>query len=86
MTAAGESYDTDAPTESVIVSLPRELTDAIRARTGIAGFRRYVTEAIERRIRHDLLGDLLDELEAEHGPVPGEIRQQTRQLWPGRPQ
>jgi hypothetical protein len=86
MTAAGENYDTDAAPESVIVSLPRELTDAIRARAGTAGFRRYVTEAIERRIRHDLLGDLLEELEAEYGPVPREIRQQTRRLWPGQPQ
>src|SRR5215469_12010013 len=68
--------------EKVSVSLPSELTEAIRARTGSGGFSRYVAEAIQNRIRHDLLGDLLDELEAEHGRVPEEIRQQTRRLWP----
>lgn len=68
--------------EKVSVSLPRELTEAIRARTGAGGFSRYVAEAVQERFHHDQLGDLLDELEAEHGQVPEEIRQQTRQLWP----
>lgn len=68
--------------EKVSVSLPRELTEAIRARTGAGGFSRYVAEAVQERFHHDQLGDLLDELEAEHGRVPDEIRQQTRRLWP----
>jgi hypothetical protein len=68
--------------EKVSVSLPRELTDAIRARTGAGGFSRYVANAVQERFHHDQLGDLLDELEAEHGRVPEDIRQQTRRLWP----
>ncbi|HYK66570.1 MAG TPA: hypothetical protein VEV45_01395 [Streptosporangiaceae bacterium] len=68
--------------EKVSVSLPRELTEAIRARTGSGGFSRYVADAVQERFHHDQLGDLLDELEAEHGLVPEEIRQQTRRLWP----
>ena len=72
--------------EKVSVSLPRELIEAIRARTGAGGFSRYVSDAAQDRIRHDLLGDLLDELEAEHGQVPEEIRQETRRLWPDREQ
>jgi hypothetical protein len=68
--------------EKVSVSLPGELVAAIRARTGAGGFSRYVTDAVEERFYHDQLGDLLDELEAEHGQVPPEIRQQTRRLWP----
>ena len=68
--------------EKVSVSLPRELTDAIRTRTGAGGFSRYVAEAVQERFHHDQLGDLLDELEAENGRVPDEIRQQTRRLWP----
>src|SRR5215472_6352657 len=68
--------------EKVSVSLPRELTEAIRARTGAGGFSRYVADAVQERFHHDQLGDLLDELEAEHGLVPEEIRQQTRRLWP----
>ncbi len=66
----------------VSVSMPEELAEAVRSRTGAGGFSRYVSEAVEREIRHDLLGDLIDELEAEYGPVPPEIREQTRREWP----
>ena len=66
----------------VSVSMPEELTEAVRTRTGAGGFSRYVTEAVEREIRHDLLGDLIEELEAEYGPVPPEVREQTRREWP----
>jgi hypothetical protein len=66
----------------VSVSMPEELADAVRARTGAGGFSRYVSEVVEREIRHERLGELLDELEAEYGPVPPEIREQTRREWP----
>jgi hypothetical protein len=66
----------------VSVSMPEELAEAVRTRTGAGGFSRYVTEAVEREIRHDLLGDLIGELEAEYGPVPPEVREQTRREWP----
>jgi hypothetical protein len=39
-------------------------------------------DAAQDRLRHDLLGELLDELDAEYGPVPPEIREQTRLMWP----
>jgi len=66
----------------VSVSMPEELAEAVRSRTGAGGFSRYVSEAVEREIRHDLLGDLIAELEAEYGPVPPEVREQTRREWP----
>jgi len=66
----------------VSVSMPEELANAVRARTGEGGFSRYITKAVDREIKHDFLGDLLDELEAEYGPVPEEIREQTRRMWP----
>jgi hypothetical protein len=53
-----------------------------RARTGAGGFSRYVSDAVEREIRHDMLGELIEELEAEYGPVPPEVREQTRREWP----
>jgi hypothetical protein len=68
--------------KKVSVSMPEDLTEAVRARTGAGGFSRYVTEAVSREIRHDLLGDLLDEFEAEHGPVPEELVEQARREWP----
>lgn len=67
----------------VSVSMPEELAEAVRARTGVGGFSRYVTDAVDREIRHDMLGELIDELEAEFGPVPPEVRAQTRREWPG---
>jgi hypothetical protein len=68
--------------KKVSVSMPEELTEAVRARTGPGGFSRYVTEAVSREISHDLLGELLDEFEAEHGPIPEELVEQARREWP----
>jgi hypothetical protein len=72
----------ESKVRKVSVSMPEDLADAVRARTGAGGFSRYITEVVEREIRHARLGELLDELEAEYGPVPPEIREQTRREWP----
>jgi hypothetical protein len=72
----------ESKVRKVSVSMPEELADAVRARTGAGGFSRYVTEAVSREIRHDLLGELLDELDAEYGPVPEELIEQARRQWP----
>jgi hypothetical protein len=72
----------ESKVRKVSVSMPEELAEAVRARAGTGGFSRYVSEAVEREIRHDRLGELLDELEAEYGPVPPEVREQTRRMWP----
>src|SRR5258708_27178145 len=72
----------ESKVRKVSVSMPEELAEAVRARTGAGGFSRDVTEAVEREIKHDQLGELLDELEAEYGPVPPEVREQTRRMWP----
>jgi len=66
----------------VSVSMPEELAEAVRARTGSGGFSRYVTEAVDREIKHDLLGELIAELEAEYGPVPPDVREETSRMWP----
>ncbi|HEY7324937.1 MAG TPA: hypothetical protein VH520_08930 [Streptosporangiaceae bacterium] len=86
---AGGANPDDAPrpglhgkVEKVSVSLPSELIQAIRARTGTGGFSRYVSDAVQDRIRHDLLGDLLDELEAEYGPIDEEGVREAMKEWP----
>jgi hypothetical protein len=66
----------------VSVSMPEELVDAVRSLTGAGGFSRYVTEAVDREIRHDLLGELIEELEAEYGPVPQELLDEAGREWP----
>jgi Arc/MetJ-type ribon-helix-helix transcriptional regulator len=68
--------------KKVSVSMPEELADAVRARTGAGGFSRYVTEAVQEQVRLDLLDELSAELEAEFGPIPDEVREQTRRAWP----
>ena len=68
--------------QKVSVSMPEELTAAVRARTGPGGFSRYLTEATERKLQHDLLGDLLAELNAEFGPVSPELLEWADRQWP----
>jgi hypothetical protein len=68
--------------QKVSVSMPEDLTTAIRERTGPGGFSRYVTEAVERRFSRDRLGDLLNELDAEFGPVSPEILEWAQRQWP----
>ena len=68
--------------QKVSVSMPEDLATAIRERIGPGGFSRYVTEAVERRFRHDRLGDLLDELDTEFGPISPEILQWAERQWP----
>src|SRR5215470_1467732 len=69
----------------VSVSMPEELAAAGRTRTGAGGFSRYVADAVEEQVRADLLDDLSADLEAEFGPIPDEIREQTRRTWPNYP-
>jgi hypothetical protein len=68
--------------EKVSVSLPSELIQAIRARTGTGGFSRYVAEAAQERVRLDLLDDLSAELAAEYGPIDEEGVREARKEWP----
>jgi Arc/MetJ-type ribon-helix-helix transcriptional regulator len=56
-------------TKKYTVTLPEELAEAIRAEVGPGGFSRYVTHAIERQRELDRLGELVDWLESEYGPV-----------------
>jgi hypothetical protein len=66
----------------VSVSMPEELTEAVRARTGTGGFSRYVTDAVQAQIRLDLLDELADEFEAKYGPIPEELVQEAMREWP----
>ncbi len=66
----------------VSVSMPEELADAVRARTGTGGFSRYVTEAVQEHVRLDLLDDLSAELQAEFGQFDAEGVRQAMRLWP----
>ncbi len=67
----------------VSVSMPEELVEAVRARTGSGGFSRYVTDAVTDQVRLDLLDDLSAELQAEFGPLDEAMVEEAMKLWPG---
>jgi Arc/MetJ-type ribon-helix-helix transcriptional regulator len=68
--------------QKISVSMPTDLADLVRSRTGAGGFSRYVTEAVQEQIRLDLLADLSAELEAEYGPVDEDQVNQAMREWP----
>lgn len=68
--------------KKVSVSMPEELTEAVRARTGAGGFSRYVTEAVQEQIRQNMLDDLAADLEARYGPVDEEGVREAMREWP----
>src|ERR1700722_15133175 len=65
----------------VSVSLPEEMTEAVRALTGAGGFSRLVTEAVQKQVRQTLLDELSEELQAEFGPFDEEGVRQAMRLW-----
>ena len=68
--------------QKVSVSMPEDLVTAVRERTGAGGFSRYITEAVEEKLRDDRLGDLSAWLEEQYGPVPEELIQEAMREWP----
>jgi hypothetical protein len=72
----------ESKVRKVSVSMPEELADAVRARTGAGGFSRYVSDAVQEQVRLDLLDDLIAEFEAKHGPIPEELVREAMREWP----
>jgi hypothetical protein len=68
--------------QKVSVSMPEDLVTAVRERTGAGAFSRYITEAVEEKLRDDRLGDLSVWLEEQYGPVPEELIQEAMREWP----
>jgi hypothetical protein len=67
--------------QKVSVSMSEDLATAIRAHTGPGGFSRFVAEAAEQRLKSEEFRELLDELEAESGPIPPELEEQATREW-----
>jgi len=67
--------------QKVSVSMPEDLATAIREHTGPGGFSRFVAEASERQLKSEEFRELLDELEAESGPIPPELEEQVTREW-----
>ncbi|MFV2194831.1 CopG family transcriptional regulator [Nocardiopsis sp. LOL_012] len=60
--------------KEITVTVPEELLEEIRAEAAQRGPSAYVAEALRLKRDRDRLGELVDWLHEEHGPVTGEER------------
>ena len=65
----------------VSLTIDEELLEEARQRVGRRGLSAYVSEALRRQLQHDRLGELLDQMEAESGPIPEDLMEEARNLW-----
>lgn len=60
------------PTGKYSITMPRDIAEAARIRSGHSGLSAYVTAAVARQIERDNLNELITVAEADHGPVSEE--------------
>jgi hypothetical protein len=65
----------------VSVSLPEDVVAEVRARVGPREFSGFVAEAVEQRLRLQMLGEIVDDYVAKRGPVSDEIAQEVDAEW-----
>jgi hypothetical protein len=69
------------PTGKYSITMPRDIAEAARARSGQSGLSGYVAAAVARQIERDNLNELIAVAEAEHGPVTEEeVRARREEL------
>ncbi|MEH0635122.1 CopG family transcriptional regulator [Streptomyces bottropensis] len=66
------------PTGKYSITMPRDIAEAAKARSGPSGLSAYVAVAVARQIERDNLNELIQVAEAEHGPVTDEEVQALR--------
>lgn len=65
-------------THKYSITIPRDIAEAARARSGPSGLSAYVTAAVCRQLERDNLNELIAVAEAEHGPITDEEVQRKR--------
>ncbi|WP_326798965.1 CopG family transcriptional regulator [Streptomyces sp. NBC_01808] len=60
------------------ITMPRDIAEAARDRSGPSGLSAYVAAAVARQVERDNLNELIAVAEAEHGPVTDEEIQALR--------
>jgi hypothetical protein len=71
-----------APIEKLSISIPRDLAKSVRRRAGARGVSAFAARAMRRELERENLGDYLEELNRELGPVPEELLDEARAAWP----
>ncbi|WP_267245718.1 hypothetical protein [Streptomyces sp. PR69] len=67
-------------TRKYSISMPEELAETVRAHTGPGGFSAFVTEAVARHMERMRLRELIEQAEADHGPVSRQAVEEARAL------
>jgi uncharacterized protein YgbK (DUF1537 family) len=65
----------------VSVSLPEDVVREVRARVGPRAFSSYVAEAVEQRLRLQMLGEIVDDYVVNHGPISEEVAREVDAEW-----
>ena len=69
------------PTGKYSITMPRDIAEAARVRSGPSGLSSYVAAAVARQVERDNLNELIAVAEAEHGPVTEEeVRARREEL------
>ena len=63
------------------ISLPRELAGALRRRVGARGVSSFAARALKHELERELLGDYLQELDRDLGPIPEDLLREARAAW-----
>ena len=70
-------------TSKVSISLDDDVLAEARRRAGHRELSAFINEALRRQLQHDRIGKLLDEMDAEFGPVPEEMIEEAGKIWHG---
>ncbi|MET9717696.1 hypothetical protein ABZZ46_20055 [Streptomyces rochei] len=69
-------------TENISVSMPSELVNELRSRTGRRGLSGYITEAVRHQLAMDGLAEIVASHEEEHGALTEqEVEAARRELF-----
>lgn len=66
------------PTGKYSITMPRDVAEAAKARSGPSGLSAYVAAAVARQIERDNLNEIIAVAEAEHGPITDDEIQALR--------
>lgn len=70
--------------EKVSLSLDEDLVAEARELAGRRGLSSLVNDALRVRLQQVRIGRLLDEMDAEYGPVPADVAEEVAREWPQR--
>jgi Arc/MetJ-type ribon-helix-helix transcriptional regulator len=70
------------PHKKVSVTLPADLLEQIKERVGPGNLSRHLSEVLEDDERRRALREWLDQMDAEHGPIPADAVEEVRRRWP----